>query len=271
MIRIAWPRVAAVVGKEWADIRSSTAIWTPLLLTLAVVAVPFAMVVFGADALRELTEDADLQRALALAMERWPAFAALDPLAQGQAFIFQQFLVLVLLVPVQGGLAFASHTVVGDKQARALEPLLATPLTSAELLLGKTLGALIPALLVGAFAVALYALGVTWLARPGVADALANVRTALLVGAIGPLATLIALQVAVIASSRTNDPRTAQQWGTFVILPMVGLMISQMTGLFWLGAWVLVLASVLLAGIWVALAGLSWAIFDRERILTEWR
>lgn len=270
MTKIDWPRVAAIVAKEWADLRSTRAIWTPVLLAFAVVAVPLALIALGADAMRELTADSDLQKALGLAMQRWPAFAALEPLAQGQAFILQQFLVLVLLVPVQGGLVFASHAIVGDKQARALEPLLATPLTSAELMLGKTLGALLPALLAGVVAVALYAAGVGALAEPGVAAALWNLRTALLVGAIGPLATLIALQVAVIASSRTSDPRTAQQWGTFVILPLVALMISQMAGLFWLGAWVLGLAAIALFAIWVALAGLSWALFDRERILTEW-
>ncbi len=271
MIRIAWPRVWAIVRKEWADIRSSTAVFAPLLTAMGVVAVPFGLVVLGGSAVRDLVEDADLRRALALAGARWPAFATLEPLAQGQAFLFQQFLVLVLLVPVQGGLAFAAHAIVGDKQARALEPLLATPLTSAELMLGKTLGAFIPALLTGVVAVAIYAVGIVALSEPGVVRALANVRTLLLVGAIGPLLTLIALQVAVIASSRANDVRAAQQWGTLVILPLVGLMISQMAGLFWLGPVVLLVASVLLFGAWTALAGLSWALFDRERILTHWK
>jgi ABC-2 type transport system permease protein len=61
-----------------------------------------------------------------------------------QLFIFQQFLIVFLLMPVTGAMALAAHAIVGEKQARTLEPLLATPLTTLELLMAKVLGALIP-------------------------------------------------------------------------------------------------------------------------------
>ena len=41
-------------------------------------------------------------------------------------------------------LSAAAHAVVGEKQARTLEPLLATPITTVELLVAKVLGALVP-------------------------------------------------------------------------------------------------------------------------------
>ena len=61
-----------------------------------------------------------------------------------QAFVFQQFLMLQLLIPATGAMAFAGYSLIGEKQGRTLEPLLATPITTPELLIGKGLGALLP-------------------------------------------------------------------------------------------------------------------------------
>jgi ABC-type Na+ efflux pump permease subunit len=61
-----------------------------------------------------------------------------------QAFVFQQFLMLQLLIPATGAMAFAGYSLIGEKQGRTLEPLLATPITTPELLIGKSLGALLP-------------------------------------------------------------------------------------------------------------------------------
>ena len=43
-------------------------------------------------------------------------------------------------------MSVAAYSVIGEKQARTLEPLLATPITTFELLAAKVLGALLPAL-----------------------------------------------------------------------------------------------------------------------------
>jgi ABC-2 type transport system permease protein len=81
----------------------------------------------------------------------------------------------------------------------------------------------------------------------------------------------VALQSAVIVSSRVNDPRTAQQFGVLIILPLTGLLVAQFTGAVWLSAQTLALAGVALFGLWAVLAAVSVALFDREAILTKWR
>ncbi len=40
--------------------------------------------------------------------------------------------------------AIASYSIIGEKQGQSLEPLLATPTTDSEILLGKSIGALLP-------------------------------------------------------------------------------------------------------------------------------
>ena len=86
---------------------------------------------------------------------------------------------LLVLTPVAGAMSVAAYSVIGEKQARTLEPLLATPITTFELLAAKVLGAFLP----GARAVARAASPSTWrpsalFARPGVVLALLTPRAA---------------------------------------------------------------------------------------------
>ena len=48
----------------------------------------------------------------------------LDPEAAIQAYVFQYFLVMLVLGPVTSAMSVAAFSVVGEKQARTLEPLL---------------------------------------------------------------------------------------------------------------------------------------------------
>ena len=58
-------------------------------------------------------------------------------------------------------------------------------------------------------------------AEPGVMTAMFSARTLLLVAVVGPMAALVALQAAMIVSSRVNDARTAQQFGVLIIMPLM--------------------------------------------------
>lgn len=265
-------RVTALVRKEFLDLRANRAAWLPALSTGVVLVMPF-LVVIGVPALSgsPLADDPDIQRAVAVAGSLVKGAADLTPDGVAQAFLFQQFLLFPLLIPVIGVMSLASHSIVGEKQARSLEPLLATPITTMELLVAKVLGAALPAFALEASSVLLYMAGIVWLAEPGVARAVASARTLVLVGLVGPLLTLVALQLAVVVSARAADPRTAQQAAVLVVVPLVGVFVAQMVGWFWLTGPHLVLVAAGLGTVWIALLGLSVAAFDRETILIRWK
>jgi ABC-2 type transport system permease protein len=188
-----------------------------------------------------------------------------------QYFLFQQFLMVFLLIPITGAMALAAHAIVGEKQARTLEPMLATPVTTTELLVAKVLGALAPTLAISAAGVLLYFSGILLLAEPGVLCAMMTVRTWLLLAFVGPAAALVSLQAALVISSRVNDARTAQQFGVLIIIPLTAVMVAQFSGALWLSAATLALTGVALIGVWMLLTVVSVAVFDRETILTRWR
>jgi ABC-2 type transport system permease protein len=262
-------RVRTLIAKELLDLlRNRSALVPVVVVTLLSLALPFTIVVvIPVFSGQPLGRDADLVRVSSVA----GAHAQLSTDGQIQFFLFQQFLMLFLLTPITGAMALAAHSVVGEKQARTLEPLLATPITTLELLVAKVLGSLLPTLSISLVGLAVYFAGIIAFGAPGVARAMLTPRTALLVFVVGPAAALVALQSAIVISSRVNDARTAQQFGVLIIVPLTALLVAQFTGALWLSTTALGLVGLGLFGIWLLLTVVSAALFERESILTRWR
>jgi ABC-2 type transport system permease protein len=263
-------RLSTLLSKELLDIRRNRAALAPVVIATLVLLVVALFLLVITPGLRgeQLGNDADLSRIARGALE---GHEELTEAGRVQLFLFQQFLLFFLLTPTTGAMALAAHAVVGEKQARTLEPLLATPITTTELLVAKVLGALLPTLAISAGGVALY-FGVLWLAaEPGVMAAMFGTRTLILLGLVGPAIALVSLQAALAISSRVNDARTAQQFGVLIVLPLMAVVVAQFSGAIWLSASVLAFVALGLFGFWVLLTLLSVKLFEREAILTRWR
>lgn len=262
-------RIRALLSKEFLDIARNRAALVPVaIVTVLSLVLPFTIIVVIPMLTGDpLAGDPDLIRVSGIA----GAHQELSPEGQIQFFLFEQFLLLFLLTPITGAMALAAHSVVGEKQARTLEPLLATPITTIELLVAKVLGALLPTLAISAAGLLVYFAGIIIVGAPGVAHAMATARTALLIVVVGPAAALVSLQAAIVVSSRVNDARTAQQFGVLIIIPLTVLLIAQFTGSLWLSTAMLAALGVGLIGVWLLLTVVSAALFERESILTRWR
>lgn len=265
-------RMLALLRKELADERQNLGLFVPSLI-VAVVAIllpVFVAIVVPYATGERLSDSSDFAVAVELYRSQ-PGTRTLDPEAAIQAYLFQFFAVMLVLIPVTSSMSLAAYSVVGEKQARTLEPLLVTPITTFELLGAKVLGAFLPSIALTAVSYIVYVLMTVIFARPGVAGILLGARSIATVFVLGPLAALAALQMAVCVSSRVNDARTAQQIGVLVILPIPGLLVGQLFGALTLS--VPVIASIAL-GLLAINAGLIWlaiALFDRETILTRWK
>jgi ABC-2 type transport system permease protein len=265
-------RITALLAKELADLRKNPSVFVPAIITgiMAILLPFFVAVIVPALTGERLADSSDFQVALELYRDQ-PGLKGLAPEAAVQAWIFQQFLILLVITPVAASMSVAAYTVIGEKQARTLEPLLATPLTTFELLAAKVLGSFIPALGLTLSAFGLYLAGALLFAEPGVARALLTPRSLLIIFLLGPVAALAALQMAVCVSSRVNDPRSAQQIGALIILPVAGLLVAQVTGSFLLTGTIILLISFGLVVLNAGLMALGIALFDRESILTRWK
>jgi len=165
----------------------------------------------------------------------------------------------------------ASYSLVGEKVERSLEPLLATPASDGEILLGKALAALIPPLV---------AMWVGMVALMALCDAFThstlgylffpNWMAAVTVFGLAPLLALMAVGFAVLWSARVSEVRTAQQLGALAAIPGAGLYIALVSGAFTLDLASLAVIGGALAVVDTALALAARATFHREEILTRW-
>jgi ABC-2 type transport system permease protein len=267
-------RIAALVDKELSELRRSPSIFLPAVLTgAAAIVYPFLIaIIVPYFAGERLSDSSDFELASQVFRSQ-PEARGLTPEGAIQAYIFEYALVLMVgLTTVTGSMAVAAHSIVGEKQARTLEPLLATPVTTFELLAAKIIGAALPgiALMVACFAI--YVGGVAIFAERGVWMMMLTGRSVALVFIMGPLAALLGLQLAVCASSRVNDARTAQQLGALIIvLPIAALQIGQFLGGVVLTAGMILAIAVLLCAGNVVLMAIAVRVFDRESILTRWK
>ncbi len=262
-------RIRTLMGKEFLDLRRNGAALLPVaLITFIVLVLPFGIAI-GVPLItgHQLADDSDLIKLSGSV----GSHVEMSDNGRIQLVLFQQFLMWFLMIPITGAMALAAHAIVGEKQSRTLEPLLATPITTFELLTAKVLGSLLPTLVISFTGVALYFIGVAFFAEPGVARSLVTVRAALLLLLVGPASALVALQFAIIISCRVNDARTAQQFGVLIVIPLSALLVAQFVGVVALTPSSLMFIGLGLLGVWLVLTLLSVALFERESILTRWR
>ncbi|HTY75610.1 MAG TPA: ABC transporter permease subunit [Candidatus Nanoarchaeia archaeon] len=180
--------------------------------------------------------------------------------------------VYFVLIPTILPSIIASYSFVGEKIEKSLEPLLATPTTDAELLLGKSLAAFIPCLAVTFIGAAFYvSIMDAWSYGNFGVLLLPNLYWIVVMFLMAPLACVLSVEANVIISSRVNDIRAAQQLGGIVVLPLLFLVIFASTNTTLSN---LILGLVTGAGLAVAdavLFSLAKATFQREEILTKWK
>ncbi len=261
-------KIWAITTKEWAEVfKNKYVLFTVAFLPLLMTAIPLG-IIYGTR------ESSDFSSATS----DMPAqFSAMCPAGLGdgecfQIFLVSQFMLMFMIIPLAIPAAIASYSIVGEKVNRSLEPLLATPIKTIELLVGKTLAAIIPALIATWIGFAIFLIG-TWMliGNSAVLAAFVDLRWIIAIFIAGPLMALSAVTFSVIVSSRVNDPRIAEQVSMIIILPLLGIFFGQMAGLFVLNRQVigyLVLALFLLDSF---LVYLSVQLFQRETILTRWK
>lgn len=266
-------RVFALLRRENQEIIKSrglllTVFFPPLLFTILPLA---AIVVIGNAIGADAGNNADLE-------DLGPLIAQLPELANWnvgevtQFVIVNQFLTFFLMMPLIVSMTIAAQSIVGEKQNKTLEPLLATPIKTGELLIGKALTAMLPALLATWAAFVVFAIAARFLiASDRVYTALLNPKWIVAMLVLAPMLALLAVSVTVTISARVNDARSVQQIAGFLVLPIVVLGVAQTAGLILLNAYTFLLGALAVAILDVIILRIGVRMFQRERILTQWK
>ncbi|MDZ4701419.1 MAG: ABC transporter permease subunit [Rhodothermales bacterium] len=265
--------VFALVRRDLKIVSQSRGVLLPMLVVpvLSLVLLPVLAVV--APSL------GDSEQATVLALSRivdWMSVGLQDQLAgytdlqKWVVLVLVYFLApLYLIVPLMVASVVAADSFAGEKERKTLEALLYTPTTDAELFFGKVLAAWLPAMAVSLGSFLLYATVANWVAWPVLNRLLfPNAIWLILVFWVAPAVAAMGLSVTVLISSRVQSFQEAFQLGGFVVLPIVVLLVGQVSGVMYFSKGMVALLGL---GFWLidaALLVIGARIFRRENLLT---
>ena len=168
--------------------------------------------------------------------------------------------------------AIAAYSIVGEKVEKSLEPLLATPTTDGEILLGKSIAALLPPMIANYASIVLYMAAIDYLTFPQIGYYYyPNWNIGILLFLLIPLAEILSIELSVIASARASDVRAANQLGGLMFIPFMIIYLASELGILTLTDSNLLIISGVLLLVDAGLFFFSAATFRREEILTKWK
>lgn len=262
------------VERELRDLRRNAQVWHAYVaLGVVGAGIPALFVVLAPVMVHETLSGKDPALAAVLGMlRRLPEFAGLEPAEALTRYLLRTAAGFFLIMPVALSSTSAAFSIVGEKQQRTLEPILATPISDREFLFAKLCAALLPTV------------ATTWitgLLAVGLVDALAWSRFGgpllpdrfwvLGLGVLAPLLATIVVLVTMRLSARATDAQATVQATALTVIPAFLFVFAVF------GKVLTVVFPALLAACGIA-ALLVWLLFrtnvrrfEREEILTRWK
>ncbi len=260
-------RIRTIADKEWAEaFKNKMVLGTVVFMPLIFMVIPLLQLALMRDIPTSEMKDAPAGIVAQCALQSF------TPSECMQGFLANQFLLLFLLIPLAVPVTIASYSIVGEKATRSLEPLLATPTSTAEIIVGKALASAIPAIGATWLAFIIFLVGARFFVVSDRVYALfTDPMWVVAMFLVAPLLTILSVNVAIIISSRVSDPRAAEQIGMLVMIPLMLLFFGQIFGLIPLNMLTMLAMGGIILAADVGLVALGVNLFQREAILTRWK
>lgn len=264
-------RIAALIRKDLREIGGTKMVMIPMIVVPLIMAlvIPVAIILTLALGSTDMINGVEQMEKL---IPVYPVPERIAELPQQLLYIFLNytFLPLFLIIPLMISSIIAANSVVGEKERGTLETLLYTPVTNREFILGKLLGAFLPGVLMTFPAFILYAAvanGLSWHFFGTLTVTSPVWIPALLL--LSPGVALLGLGVTLLVSIKAKTFMEAQQVSAMVVLPLVAMMLAQISGLLIFSPlYLVIIALVLLVGDYILVIKLI-PRFNREAVLAR--
>ena len=177
---------------------------------------------------------------------------------------------MFLIMPLMVSSILAADSFAGEKERKTLEALLYTPTTDRELFTAKLLGAWVTAVVVALLSFVVYAVMVNAAGWHSIGHIFfPNWMWIALVFWVTPAVAGLGLVVMVFVSVRAQGFQDAYQTGGLVVLPVLLLMVGQISGVMYFSLGVVLLVGLV---IWLIDVGLLWFAskgFRRGELITK--
>ena len=148
-------KIWTIISKEWAEVfKNRLVLFTVAFLPIILTALPLVTMYFTSRYSGEMSD--------AMSAESMAFFGdmcqGLTEMQCTEIYTLNLYTLMFMILPVAIPVTIAAYSIVGEKTSRSLEPLLATPITTTELLVGKMIAACVPAVAVTWLAFLVYAI-----------------------------------------------------------------------------------------------------------------
>ncbi|MGH7599056.1 MAG: ABC transporter permease subunit [bacterium] len=260
--------IKIIFTKDWRELGKSKQAVLPMVIVpiIFVIVMPAILIL---SSLGVTMTPGNVEFLKALPSDFFPAGYNLQ---QGLVYVMivHIFAPLFLLIPVMASGIIAASSFAGEKERKTIEGLLYTPISDKELVMGKILVSLIPAVLITWVSFIVYTVVVNSLGYAIFQHLFFPTASWLvLIFWLAPAISFLSLAFVVYVSQRATGVWEAQQVSALLVLPIITLVISSVKGLIQL-RWPV----IFFAGLIVLIIDLfiyRWLVrkLDRERIVTK--
>lgn len=268
-------KVWLVFKKDWLEIKRNWQVLMPIVILPLIFAVLFPVIVTLIPSMSSMQNAGNSN------------FDALIPGLPGdvQLLIMQMtpeqiiiyilvlyfFAPFFLIIPIMASSVIGSDSFAGERERKTIEALLATPISDSELFLGKILVSFIPAMIITIISFGIYTVVVDVLTF-GLFNGmilLPNLIWLIMIFGVAPTIALCSIGLTVIISAKVKGFKEAQQISVVLLLPVLGLVFAQVSGLMVLGPAILAVLIGVLAIVDIAIFYVGVETFKREEILSK--
>jgi ABC-2 type transport system permease protein len=216
-------RIRNILLKEWQ------VLFTDVSSTMIITVLPFLIIGqmllyiwLGASLAGDKALETQIfQNALARLQTALPQVSTLSGIEQFRVLLLSQFNFFLLMIPTMIAINTATFSIVDEKISGSLEALLATPVRTWELLMGKALAGAIPALIATWICAGVLLIAIWLMGWGHLIGTVVNPVWFLSLFLLTPAVTVLSFLLGVIGSSRAKDAKNAQNIVVVIVLPML--------------------------------------------------
>ncbi len=242
----------AIIRKDMIDITRSKTLLTTMIIIPIVFSVLIPLAIVGSALFFDLEKvtGSDLNIMLDKFVSVMDPVVASYSVEQQIVYIFINYLLpsFFLLVPIITAMTVAANSFVGEKERRTLESLLLSPISIKDLYLSKIIASMIPPLFVSIISFVICGVIINALGFP-LFNALIFPSTnwIVLICCLSPMIILLVVLINILISSKVKTYQEAQNIAGVIVLPIVALIVGQISGVFLLGVeLILIISAVIL-------------------------
>ncbi|NLW56629.1 MAG: ABC transporter permease, partial [Firmicutes bacterium] len=231
--------VKAIMRKDITAISSNIQIWLPMIFVPLIFSIVLPCILILPARFSALSKVGNIEPILDLLSNLPPGVLrekvlSLNTTEQQLIFFSVNYLFapLFLLIPLMSASVIGANSFAGEKERKTMESLLFAPLDLPSLFGAKILAAFLPALLLTILCSLFYGIIVNVVAYPLFREVIfPQGNWLVLLFWVTPALSLGAILINVFISAKVKGFQEAYQLGGLVILPLLALIIGQITGL----------------------------------------